>query len=1223
MFMQDSLHFKRTLVFAAALLTSAWGFSQTKISDAAGLAAIANDLAGDYELTADITLTDEWTPIGSESTPFTGKFNGNGHAIKGMKITSSANYAGFFANLSGATVTNVRFENSYVLGNEHAGIVAGRANNNATVTKVMTSGYITGYDHVGGIVGDAGDVASTISSCMSSAYVYSTAYQAGGIAGWAKGTNTLSNNLFLGKAEIGGWGGCGGIVGFYEDGTTTVTGNVCAAVSLSGWTDTGTVKIGNRYTHAIAGTPLNDKSILTASSNLVSKDTKIYNYSSKKEIAHADLDATNNGTETDAADLQKAATYTALGWSADDWSLADGRYPVLSSMTAPFDGDYICYTMPEKLFSGMTVDTKAVSALSRTVTVTSSDPTVVAVSGTTLNFLKAGTATITFATTGDSYINGYTQTYDVNVADMDMTISKAADLQKLIDNPEGDFTLTSDIDMSGVEFTPISTFSGSIDGQGHYIRNLTYKNENTDNAAFIKTFSGKTIKNLGIEDANIVGNQNSAAFIGTMTSGTLKDCVVSSSYIEGRDHVASFVGNVNGGTVTDCLSNAEIKTRSYQAAGIAGVINAGVIQNCLFCGTVYAPGTNGAAICSLLDNGNNTSTIQNTVSAAASIQTGRDGIVINIYNSNPMTLKNNYVCDYTQVNGATIAATSDADGTKGATVADAKTNLRSKDWYVTNVKWDFDNDWKFLDNAEGKMLPVLSWMTAPLKTKVFNMPSEDGVSLAYISGSEMYDYSGMIGSWGQDITVTQVDGTDYASLVEDDHAIYVGDADGNYKGAGTANFKIAFDPAVNSCFDLGTNRSTFGVNVYQSGEVVEIGTADDFIDKVKKNSAGSFKLTADIDLAGKDFAGFYNDGNTAFSGKIDGNGHSVKNVSLKFDGSVSDKGLFGKTSNATFKNIAFVSFNIDGGSQVNHVGLIGSASNTTFDQVAVVGTVTGNDHVGLLAGDGDGVTVTNTYVKGTVNGRSQGGGFFGCTLVGGADIQNSYSNVDLTLSYRGWAGGFIGLIDKANSTVTIKNCVSMGNCTSKGDGNPHVAAPFIAGNNAGDTPNAVINFADNVYNSTAVYTGGDEGNNGWPAKNETADGGSVTAATTADPNALQQIATYSTLGWDCDNIWSINSASSYKYPVLSKVAVDEGVLTGINTVKTDANVEYAVSASNNVVTVEGLNGNARVSVYNTVGQLIAAKTGAHTVQVALPGTGLYVVVVSENGHVKSYKLVNE
>ena len=89
------------------------------------------------------------------------------------------------------------------------------------------------------------------------------------------------------------------------------------------------------------------------------------------------------------------------------------------------------------------------------------------------------------------------------------------------------------------------------------------------------------------------------------------------------------------------------------------------------------------------------------------------------------------------------------------------------------------------------------------------------------------------------------------------------------------------------------------------------------------------------------------------------------------------------------------------------------------------------------------------------------------------------------------------------------------------------------------------------------------------------------------------------------------------------MAVDESVLTGINTVKTDANVEYAVSASNNVVTVEGLNGNARVSVYNTVGQLIAAKTGAHTVQVALPGTGLYVVVVSENGHVKSYKLVNE
>ena len=64
------------MAFAAAILLSSAVSAQTQITDEAGLKAIANDLNGNYVLAADITLTGQWTPLGTEASPFTGTFDG-------------------------------------------------------------------------------------------------------------------------------------------------------------------------------------------------------------------------------------------------------------------------------------------------------------------------------------------------------------------------------------------------------------------------------------------------------------------------------------------------------------------------------------------------------------------------------------------------------------------------------------------------------------------------------------------------------------------------------------------------------------------------------------------------------------------------------------------------------------------------------------------------------------------------------------------------------------------------------------------------------------------------------------------------------------------------------------------------------------------------------------------------------------------------------------------
>ncbi len=1209
--MVKHLHLKGFVALAAAFATSMSAFAVTPISDAAGLAAMGNDLAGEYELTADIELSGEWAPIGNDVTPFTGTFDGKGHTIKGLTNTSYAGWMGLFGASTG-TIKNVRIVEANITGaNDHVGIAVGRVFNGGVVDNVFTSGYVNGRDHVGGVAGDAGEGEATVTNCLSAAYVYSREYQAGGIVGWTKGTVTISNNIFIGEAYVGAYGGCGGIVGFVEDGTTTVKNNVNAARKLTGL-------IEGRNTYGIVGNTYNDNSILVSSDNLTSDATVIINRNDGSVVDQSSMPVEYNGIITPAADLKKASTYESLSFGAA-WNLNTGNYPVLAGMTLPIAGDYIhTTTVPAVVYVGNKLDLAPVSTFGREVKIATNDASVVALDGTTISFEKEGTATVTLTTEGDAFCAGYTLTFVLNPQGFDGTIATVEDVEKFRENPAGNFKLTADIDMAGVEFKPIQNFTGTLDGQGHFIRNVSYDNKDTDKAAFFATFGGEFIKNVGFEGFNIIGNADVAAVVGeTTANGVISNVVVCNSYIQGRDHVASICGKINNdATIVNCLANAQIYTRSYQAAGIVGCGISGLIEKCVFSGTVTGLGgsTNLSGIISLLDN--NGVTVKNCLGAAAYYTNANknDGTIVNKYDRE-CGLENNYITDYSLINGVNVPGGA-ADSQAGA-LATAE-EVRSQAWCEGTLGLDFTNDWKFLDGSEGSMLPVLSWMKAPLTTQIFNLPSEDGVNLVYIEGTEFWSYAGLIGSWGQSVTLTQTSGEQYATIFPKENAIYVGNESGALpNGAGTATFEVGFDAAISGLFNL-EGRNTFDVNVSVSGAETVITTVEQFLN-IRKNPSGMYKLGADIDLAGVEFAGFCNDGNSAFTGTLDGQGHAVKNLKLTFtDGS--DKGLFGKTSGAKIMNIAFVDFNINGGlSGVKHIGIIGGGS-AYIENVAFVGQVTGNDHVGLVAGDADGIEMKNCYAVGAVYGSSQVGGYFGCTLEGGCNLENCLSNVSASASFRGWTGGFIGLIDKANSTVTIKNCVSIGDCSTQGTGTPKYAAPFIAGNGAGENANAIVNFTGNIYNSTAVMNA--ENNQDWPANHETAEGGVVEAATAQNPNTLAAHNTYTAIGWDFDNVWAMGTGE-YKYPVLATVAVSDFALTGVEDVVAAApEASVRVAAANGEITVAGLGEASVINVYNAAGVQVASVTvSAPEAVVAAPAAGLYIVAVATDGAMTTAKVV--
>ena len=1213
--MKNSDILRKCSAMGLMLAVSVSGFAQTTITDEAGLKAIANDLSGKYVLANDISLSGEWTPLGTEDEPFTGTLDGAGHTIKGLSITSGADNVGFFGFTEGATVKNVRFTGAKVLGNKQVGILAGQAIS-SNIETVFTAGYLTGYDHVGGIVGDArGDANSDqmtyITNCMSTAGAFGTTYQSGAIAGWTN-AGVFTNNIAYGAATAPS-GGAGGITGMLDnDGIASYVSNVSAVAFLTG---------ANNRTHAINAWKNGSGCVYGDVTDNLASDKTIYTVGGAVVTADQLADDANNegvqGTVVSDADLMKAETYQNIGFDGSVWNLTTGTYPVLQGMTLPIDGDAIrVNALPDKCVLAQQFETGALSALGRTVTITSSNPSVVQVEGTVLKFLTTGNSTVTLSTTGDSFCKGATVTLDITVSNINYALTTPDDLVNMKYDLSGDFTLENDIDMSGVDWTPVGEFTGTFDGKGHYIKNLSYNDSQKGEVAVFSTTRNAEIKNLGVMNANLVGNANVAGIVGRAYGGVVENCAVVQSYIEGSDHVASIVGDVNindeavGAIVRNCVSDSRVNSRSYQAGGITGTIVAGTVEKCLFSGTVDCPG-NATGMVALIDADTYPSIIQNNMIAASHIYGEVSRVVATA--GRAATLANNHVlyttyCGTAASNAGKMENEYDAAGINGANVDDSQ--AKSKSFYENTLGWDFDNTWKFIEGTEGKMYPVLKWMNAPLPSCIYDMPQNK--SILYSTGYEFITLDGIHGSWGQTLDISIVSGGDIASLYEGN--LYAGDDFGAFVGRGDVVLEVNPTADMASYFTMPA-ESRFSVYIGKEGDLTQISTPQEFMD-INKNLAGDYELTQDIDLTNVAFEGIGTSGES-FTGSLNGNGHKVIGARVSFS-SGSDVGVFGKTNGATIKNIAFVDYVVSA-SACNHVGLVGSASVTTFDQVAAVGTVTGDDHVALLAGDGNGSTVTNCYVDGSVTGRSQVGGFFGCTLESGANISNSYFNGQATATFRGWTGGFIGLIDKAESQVDIHNCVSIGNCSTIGSGSPLVTAPFIAGNNAGDTPNAVVNFSGNLYNNEAVMDATTE----WPTKNETAEGGSVEPATPMTVAALQQESTYTGIGWDFANVWMFDKESGYSYPVLKQFGA---IITGIEDVNTDKNAAaaYAVHAAGNVLNVAGLGGQAHVTVATLAGQNVASfSTKAASATVSLPGKGVYIVKIAENGNATAMKVVNK
>ena len=225
------------------------------------IAELVNGGKTDINITLDtnIDLTGkDWTPIGTSfRNKYTGTFDGGGHTIKGLTVTTNDQFVGLFGSIGYAgTVKNVMMEDVQITSNrslDFAGGVAGYSD--GTIENCSVSGSVSGTVYVGGVVGAQWE--GSITGCSSSATVKGTV-EVGGVAGETNSSATLTACYATGNVTIEinpakniaggslvGMNAGSSLLACYATGNVTSTGSSIYRIDIGGF-------LGNNYTTVTA-----------------------------------------------------------------------------------------------------------------------------------------------------------------------------------------------------------------------------------------------------------------------------------------------------------------------------------------------------------------------------------------------------------------------------------------------------------------------------------------------------------------------------------------------------------------------------------------------------------------------------------------------------------------------------------------------------------------------------------------------------------------------------------------------------------------------------------------------------------------------------------------------------------------------------------------------------------------------------------------------------------
>ncbi|MGA2914584.1 MAG: GLUG motif-containing protein [Sedimentisphaerales bacterium] len=177
-------------------------------------------------------------------------------------------------------------------------------------------------------------------------------------------------------------------------------------------------------------------------------------------------------------------------------------------------------------------------------------------------------------------------------------IATVCDWQQLMNTPADwnqCFLLTADVNLQGITLTPIGIydyfnpmpFTGVFDGNSHIIYNVDMNKPTSDYIGLFSYVSSGQIRNLGIVDVNIIGDEYVGGLVGLNYDGSIINCY-STGVVSGSSDVGGLVGKSSQSSISNCYSTCTIygSNGHSNVGGLIGLNGIGSLTNCYATGNI-------------------------------------------------------------------------------------------------------------------------------------------------------------------------------------------------------------------------------------------------------------------------------------------------------------------------------------------------------------------------------------------------------------------------------------------------------------------------------------------------------------------------------------------------------------------------------------------------------------------------------------------------------------